>query len=490
MGIAGGLGPASPLIAQLYIEQGKPLKEVVDILERDHGFKATAKMYKLSSSLQFNQKFYRDRFKQWSLYKYNSLGPSESAHKRSLAQRRGRSTLVEEKGEPMLLKTDRSSISGSSVSGSSTSEFPEDAIAIKVEPTTDLPVFFTKNSGQGFGNIAAYPYPRLHSSPDSPTLTEVFLRLSNQFMVSNAELQVSYTAERTTTWWSKVESAARLLDSQCYQEGLRILGNCFDDLVVLLQNPEPAIIPAIYMCFLRLPPELKRQFIAYVAKLAAIKLPRGHPLILMWNKFRESETGDLERNAYHAVKTHFDLMEDSPYKSKTDGIMLAGRTYDMFDFIRDKDHNLYTDTEEIITKAHRIMQFLERQGCMDRVVITRLTLGYLHWRHKRYDEARACANEILQWRQTLPPEEQALWKNFHPLRLMYLIELDVGTWEDYKKFSHEYIQLCYKGLGPEHHRTRTALLEVQRSYRERGLDEEAEALPGIFLRELEPKPDY
>ena len=44
-----------PLIAQLYIEQGKPLKEVVDILERDHGFKATAKMYKVSCTNPFNR---------------------------------------------------------------------------------------------------------------------------------------------------------------------------------------------------------------------------------------------------------------------------------------------------------------------------------------------------------------------------------------------------------------------------------------------------
>ncbi|KAK6846152.1 hypothetical protein PG987_001340 [Apiospora arundinis] len=423
----------------------------------------------------------QDRFKQWSLYKYNSLGPSESAHKRSLAQRRGRSANAEEKRESSLVKTDESSISGSS-----TSEYSDDGVVIKVEPTTDLPIFF-KSPVQGFSNTAAYPNPRLHSSPGPTTLTEIFLRLSNQFMVSNSELQVGYSSERTTTWWSKVESAARLLDSQYYQEGLRILGNCFDDLVILLQDPEPAIIPAIYLCFLRLPPELKRQFIAYVAKLAAIKLPKGHPLTLMWNKFRESETKDLERNAYHAVKTHFDLMEDSPYKSKTDGIMLAGRTYDMFDFIRDKDHSLYTDTEEIIARSHRVMQVLERQGCMDRVVITRLTLGYLHWRHKRYDEARACANQILQWRETLPPEERMQWANFHPLRLLYLIELDAGTWEGYEKFTHEYIQLCYQGLGPDHHRTRAALLEVQRSYRERGFDKEADELPEVFLRELEQK---
>lgn len=37
-----------PIITQLYIEEGKPLKEVIDILENDYSFKATAKMYKVS----------------------------------------------------------------------------------------------------------------------------------------------------------------------------------------------------------------------------------------------------------------------------------------------------------------------------------------------------------------------------------------------------------------------------------------------------------
>ncbi|KAK8131551.1 hypothetical protein PG984_007989 [Apiospora sp. TS-2023a] len=475
-----------PVITQLYIDEGKPLKEVIDILENDYDFKATAKMYKVRCSSLFNrantdflyicsdQSVYRDRFKQWSLYKYNSMGPSESAHRRSLVQRRGRPAQVEETRQPLPLKTNQYLVSGPSSSG-----YTADDACIKVESASGFPVF-SKRLGQTFDNTAAYSRPRLLSSPDATTLTEVFLRLSNQFMTRNAELQVGYTWERTIPWWGELESAARLLDSQHYQEGLRLLGICFDKLVPMLQEPEPALIPAIYMCILRLPPDLKRPFISYVAKLAAIKLPKGHPLTLMWNKLRESETRDLERNAYYAITTHFDLVDNSPYKSRIDGKLIAGRTLDMFDFIRDKDHNLYSNTEEIIARSRRAMQDLEKQGRMDAVVTLRTGLGYLHWRHKRYEEARAFAIETLQWRQTLPPKERMAWPTYHPLRIMCLIELDVGTWDSYKKFSHEYIQLCYNGEGPEHHRTRTALVECQRAYRERGLDKEADELPGIF----------
>ncbi|KAK7943654.1 uncharacterized protein PG986_012767 [Apiospora aurea] len=421
-----------PLISHLYIEEGKPLKEVIDILERDHGFKATAKMYK-----------------------------------------------VEEGKQPPLLKTNHPSILGPSAH-----VYSGDAVAIKVESTPDFPAF-SKRSGQAFRSKAAYSHTRLYTTPDATSLTEAFLRLSKQFMVGNAELQVGYTSERTILWWGQLESAARLLDSQDYRGGLAILSDCFDKLGPLLQNPEPTLIPAIYLCFLRLPPELKRHFITYVARLSGIKLPKGHPLALMWNKFRESETGDMERNAYYSIKTHFDIMEDSPYKSKAEGILVAGRTYDMFDFIKDKDKTLTSDTEEIIARSRNAMQTLERQGSMEAAVILKTTLGYLYWRHKRYDEARALATEVLQWRQTLPPEGRMLWLTYHPLRLLYLIEWDTGTWDGYKKYSHEYLQLCYKGEGPEHHRTKTSLLEVQHSYRERGLEKEADELPEVLLRELE-----
>ena len=376
--------------------------------------------------------------------------------------------------QPPQPKTGQYSMFGSSPSG-----YPNDDVSIKLEPTSDFPVI-SNHPGQTIGNIAAYAHPRLHSSPDATTLTEVFLRLSNQFMARNAELQVGYTWERTVPWWGELESAARLLDSQHYQEGLRMLGICFDKLVPMLQEPEPTLIPAIYMCFLRLPPDLKRPFISYVAKLAAIKLPKGHPLTLMWNKFRESETGDLERNAYYAITTHFDLVDNSPYRSKIDGKIIAGRTFDMFDFIRDKDHNLYSNTDDIIARSCRDLQDLEKQGRMDAVVTLRTGLAYLHWRHKRYEEARAFATETLQWRQTLPSKDRMVWATYHPLRVLSLIEGDVGTWDNYKKFSHEYIQLCYNGEGPEHHRTITALLECQRAYRKRGLDKEADELPGTF----------
>ncbi|KAK8044618.1 hypothetical protein PG993_004642 [Apiospora rasikravindrae] len=424
-----------PLISHLYIEEGKPLKEVMDILEKDHGFKATAKMYK-----------------------------------------------VEERKQPPILKADRPSITGPSGQA-----YSDNAVAIKIESAADI-LAFSKRSGQAFGNTAAYPHTRFYTTPDATTLTEAFLRLSNQFMVGNAEMQVGYASERTIPWWGQLESAARLLDSQDYRGGLSLLSDCFDKLGPLLQNPEPTLIPSIYLSFLRLPPELKRHFITFVAKLAGIKLPKGHPLVLMWNKFRESETGDLERNAYYAIKTHFDIMEDSPYRSKAEGILIAGRTYDMFDFIKDKDKTLTSDTEEIITRSRSAMQALEKLGNMEAAVTLKTTLGYLYWRHKRYDEARALATEVLQWRQSLPPEGRMLWLTYHPLRLLYLIEWDTGTWDGYKKYSHEYLQLCYKGEGPEHHRTKTSLLEVQRSYRERGLEKEADELPGSFLRELEYEP--
>lgn len=126
------------------------------------------------------------------------------------------------------------------------------------------------------------------------------------------------------------------------------------------------------------------------------------------------------------------------------------------------------------------MQELEKQGHMDGVVTLRTGLGYLHWRHKRYEEARAFATETLRWRETLPPKDRMVWATYHPLRILYLIESDVGTWDNYKKLSHEYTQLCYNGEGPEHHRTITALLECQRAYRKRGLDKEADELQGIF----------
>ncbi|KAK8099089.1 Clr5 domain-containing protein [Apiospora kogelbergensis] len=253
-------------ITRLFWDENRPLREVVEIMSRDHGFNATPKMYKA-------------RTREWGLKK--NLKVSETREIIRQAKHGEISVPLEIRGRKIGSKM-----------------LKENLRVVNI----------------------ADPDGNHHNPPNIHRMAEAALRaISDYSTVAFQSATFNFSSNDMTpynwdsqpcTWlqrlWVAADNVAQDRDSAANFQNLNY---CFDLFVSLLRQESPESLAVAHVAFFKLltiGPELAKVFSRFLLGLSTIKNGKTHPLTRFWLKYNEMEPDEARRAASTVMKAYFD----------------------------------------------------------------------------------------------------------------------------------------------------------------------------------------
>ncbi|KAK9423180.1 hypothetical protein SUNI508_04474 [Seiridium unicorne] len=444
-------------IVKLYIEEGRGLKDVVDIMENEHGFYATMKMYKY-------------RFDRWDVHKYNKKGSgSPNTDQGKYMVMRGR------QGHPATSETTTTATKALKPTHAAIHTLRMRGVRGKRgRPTAIEPA------------RAALVQQRL-LTPDSIRLPEEVMQLSNQLASGLVDLgawtgKVDLSNPESNKWWGKMITATQFLDMGKYKQAFKALNTSFDEFTSLLHNPDPGLLQGAYLIALQLDTQLGQRFLSFASEMADIKLPAQHPLRTILLKLKDADTQQLRHYAHNILESYLSALERQLGASNSGVLLLYENLYDTLDFLSHDKGMHFVNYGMIQERQQNQIQRLEIMGRVPEAQSARMALGFAFMRHDQWEEAEKMTESVLRWLQTHPKSEHSkamdLWD---ALYLRFRCAEKTGSVEDVTRVGREYIAVMREELGPDHKRSVAALGHLQKYYRDHGYMKEAEELEPAII---------
>ncbi|KAK8024318.1 hypothetical protein PG993_012384 [Apiospora rasikravindrae] len=271
-------------ITRLFWDENRPLREVVEIMSRDHGFNATPKMYKA-------------RTREWGLKK--NLKVSETREIIRQAKHGEITVPLEIRGRKIGSKMLKENLRVAKSSSGSDDGADDWSGVHSVSPS---PVATTINPP----NIHRMAEAALRAISDysttafqSPTFT----------FASNNMTPYNWGSE-SCTWlqrlWVAADDVAQDRDSAANFQNLHY---CFDLCVSILRQESPESLAVAHVAFFKLlavGPELAKVFSRFLLGLSSIKKGRSHPLTRFWLKYNDMDPDEARLAASTVSRAYFD----------------------------------------------------------------------------------------------------------------------------------------------------------------------------------------
>ncbi|KAK8877457.1 Clr5 domain-containing protein [Apiospora arundinis] len=271
-------------ITRLFWDENRPLREVVEIMSRDHGFNATPKMYKA-------------RTREWGLKK--NLKVSETREIIRQAKHGEITVPLEIRGRKIgskMLKENLRVAKSSSVSDDGSDDW---SVVRSVSPS---------------------PIATNIASPNMHRMAEAALRAisdystlafqSSTFTFSSDNMTPYNWGSQPSTWlqrlWVAADNVAQDRDSAANFQNLNY---CFDMCVSLLRQESPESLAVAHVAFFKLlgvGPDLAKVFSRFLLGLSTIKNGKSHPLTRFWLKYNEMGPEEARRAASTIMRAYFD----------------------------------------------------------------------------------------------------------------------------------------------------------------------------------------
>ncbi|KAI2610559.1 hypothetical protein GGR54DRAFT_643390 [Hypoxylon sp. NC1633] len=469
-----------PYITTLW-DENRTLKDIMQIMQDNHQFYATVRMYKA-------------RFQKWGIEKkikaeeaveiFRQQTARAAAGKPTVAYIRGRRIDPDRlqryryRAAPLVSKKIMRAEKGSS----------EEAEETKLSKTSQV--------------ICRTPSPS--PSPDttdsnlsiSPRLEEpTELRIPHECMqilgnfvngaFDGGLWQMASEGERAEmngafTWQHYVASSQGLIRHGRVNEGFSLLGMCFDQYKQQLQRPDSMFWLATYKCAMVLASQnnkLGDAFLDYASKLTSVVLPSGHPFNQLWSRVMVTGMRGIKDHAGAIFESYLDMWGRHVNSTETN---TTNDVQGAFVFIQLHctgllSYNLLETVIQAMISGNAISQ--EAAEFLLQEAKFRLALSCLGKR--RFKKAETVTREILEWLSSQPPVAyadlrcKAAW-------LMFEVKDRKGTQAEALKAGHELLKLSQDIYGPTHIQTLEAMSAVESYCRRIGATKGAEQMGRDF----------
>ncbi|KAH6657363.1 Clr5 domain-containing protein [Truncatella angustata] len=363
-------------IAQLYLEENKPLREVADAMRTEHNFTATPKMYKQ----RFHQWDFRKNLKAGEVKKYKVQ--TAAGHETHLPVVHGRK-LGSKRLKSLVVKSNKS-LSRSPGSESSYGT---------PTPTTPGP---------------ATPLPGTISAPDDVRLAENSIRAVVAYSRTQLNDQLwnlaNYDEKLTGTYfWSQgINLAAyKIAEKRDLAANFQVLNKSCDEFRSVLKKQDPLLVWATYNAILQLSnvgEDIAKSFAKLAAGLSQIHFGRSHPMTVLWSSVRRMSVQDVQKLALPITDAQFGLFHDD---SRPGNSFWPKHTIN----VAKKLHDLGLITpEQTHQKLNYALQWIQQnpgpdiQVAEERLNSTRMFIACIYIDHKEYSKSDAVLSEVERWK--------------------------------------------------------------------------------------------
>ncbi|KAK7946824.1 uncharacterized protein PG986_011145 [Apiospora aurea] len=255
-------------ITRLFWDENRPLREVVEIMSRDHGFNATPKMYKA-------------RTREWGLKK--NLKVSETREIIRQAKHGEITVPLEIRGRKIGSKMLKENLRRGPL-----------GVALPVATIINPP------------NIHRMAEAALRAISDYSTTAFQ----SPTFTFASSNMTPYNWGSESCTWlqrlWVAADDVAQDRDSAANFQNLHY---CFDLCVSILRQESPESLAVAHVAFFKLlavGPELAKVFSRFLLGLSTIKKGRTHPLTRFWLKYNDMNPDEARMAASTVSRAYFD----------------------------------------------------------------------------------------------------------------------------------------------------------------------------------------
>ncbi|KAI1446571.1 Clr5 domain-containing protein [Annulohypoxylon stygium] len=449
-----------------YRDQNKTLKEIMQIMQDNHQFFATVRMYKA-------------RFQKWGIEKkikaseaveiFRQQTARAAAGKPTVAYIRGRRIDPDRlqryryRAAPLISKKIMRAEKGADDDGSNSRISQVICRTPSPSPSPD-----TTDS-----NVSISP------SIEEPTELRVpheCMQILRNFIngaFDNGIWQMAAKGDRAEmngafTWQHYVASSQGLIRHGRIKEGFSLLGMCFDQYKLQLQRPDSMFWLATYKCAIVLASQnnkLGDAFIDYASKLTALVLPPGHPFNQLWSRVVLTGMRGINDHAGAIFESYLDMWGrhvNSRETNTTNDIQGA------FVFIQLHCTGLLSyNLLETVIQAMITGGAISREAAEFLLQETKFRLVLTCLGRRRVKKAETVTKEIIAWLDTKPPQAypdlrcKTAW-------LMFEVKERKGTQAEAVQAGHNLLKISQEIYGPSHIQTLEAMSAVENYCRKIG----------------------
>ncbi|KAI0533902.1 hypothetical protein GGR58DRAFT_516561 [Xylaria digitata] len=437
------------LITTLYRDQNKTLKQTMQIMEEEHNFFATVRMYKA-------------RFQQWEIEKkIKAEDAVEIFRQQSARTKAGKSSVVYIRGRrvsPERLQRYRYR---------APPQVSEQIFLVERDLDASPPDTAT-SSHIVCRTPSPSPQPEDPADFKAPLQCMQILRGYIINSVESRAWQVSNTdpVPDAFTWAHYLATSQGLIAHNRTEEGFILLDICMEEYKSHLANPDPFFWLATYKAALLLGSkniDLGNLFIKYASSLTSIILPANHPFHAVWSRINMTGFHGLQRCAAALFESYLSVWQEQTGLLPADEASLVQMAFVFiqlqcsgvlsYPFARDALQAMMGLLSNSVSSQFLLQEAKFRMACL------LLEKG-------RLDEADVMTRQILEWIDQPGKPDPNEFDHLLCKCLWILFEINdkKGNIEDATRIGHKLVHACETTYGPSHLQTIDAISALQSFY--------------------------
>lgn len=332
-------------------------------------------------------------------------------------------------------------------------------------------------AGPSETELVVFTAPSRPFSADKYRPFEAIFQLFNNYLLGDGVVfDSSFWSQHTRAFNSIAEDSARRLDANDMRAGFKSLDQCFSRFQDMVDSAEYTMIPFFFIVLARLPAEVGQLLLRFAARMSAIRLPRGHPLVGILEVIRASGPGVVREHCHALVRAFFAAVEARLGPAHEGALLAETLGLDMVHYL-DVRAGVSAHCEALEARMRTIYHRLARGGYHASAEWGRLNYGYLCLRERRYPEACAVADAVLAWADGHRDDglfAELTRASFH---LKWRVEGYIGSLNSYAVAAVRFCRFCASSGEPDgHRRMQTAVTEIKAWYQDKGVPELAKTV--------------
>ncbi|KAH6660934.1 Clr5 domain-containing protein [Truncatella angustata] len=422
-------------ITRLYWDQGRPLKDVGEIMRREYGFNATEKMYKT-------------RVKKWGLTKYVKVGKANEP--------RGE-VEIGDISVPVI----RSRVTAKRRSEGDWSHKQFQSLT-EFEPSLRSIVLLRGSQGLNPSPLATQVESPWQFKCVESCLTAVLDYSQSRFQTKQWDPTIDlFRTDHSATWGNQVSMGHAMIKNGKMKEGFRMIDICLKNYKSVIQREHPLILIETYTTLMYLSVhrlDLAESILRYLAGLCRAYLGPAHPFSRLWTNLISLGMERLRQAAAVIIKSQLTLL--ATY-FKPDAEFLLNQRVDTARQAHCFGGLSIEEAEEDIANAIDLKQKKGMPDTLTYVCWAKEMLAFVYKHNKRYSEAASILDEVGKHIGSGEVDDFEI-NEYYSIKCQ--IATEIGTSQEYTALLREKLDWAASAVGTSHHWTMTAVTLLDAEY--------------------------
>ncbi|KAI0009260.1 hypothetical protein F4779DRAFT_627948 [Xylariaceae sp. FL0662B] len=458
-------------------DENKTLKEIIQIMQDDHQFYATVRMYKA-------------RFQKWGIEKKIKAEEAIEIFRQQTARAAaGKSTVAYVRGR--RIDPDRLQRYRYRAAPGVSKRIMRAEKGMANSDSTRLSQIICRTPSPSPSPETTNSAISLSPRVEEPTVLRIpheCMQILRNFIAGGFETglwQMQAQSDRAEmngafNWQHYVASSQGLIRHGRLNEGFSLLGICFDQYKQQLQRPDSFFWLATYKAAIVLAGQngkLGNAFIDYASKLTSLVLPPRHPFNLLWSRMMITGIDGIRDHAGAIFESYLDMWGRHVNSTETNA---TNDVQGAFVFIQLHCTGLLSFSLLEAVVEHMIVgRAISREAAQFLLQETKFRLALAFLSKRQVNKAENTTNQIISWLDLQPPDSykdlrcKAAWLTFE-------IKERKGTQAEALQAGHGLLKLCADIYGPTHIQTLEAMAAVEKYCRRIGVVKGAERMAQDF----------